>query len=162
LAIALLARYLRHITGAWRCIYAVNVVISLYLNVFVLVAQLFQKIPALKSLAPTQSEPPFVIAQLAVMALFTVLGVFAVKRLHIERLDTPVMTERCVEDRSKSNSSDRRCGGGKSPCLTLDSKPLKRRLPNLALISLGCTFGQAPLRSKRARAEDRVRKLLGS
>src|SRR5258707_13099560 len=54
LAIAQLARYLRHLTCAWRWIYAVNVVISLYLNVFVLVAQEFQKIPALKPFAPTQ------------------------------------------------------------------------------------------------------------
>jgi hypothetical protein len=88
LAIARRARYLRHLTDAWRWIYAVNVVISLYLNVFVLVAQLFQKIPALKSLALTQSEPPFLIAQLAVMALFIALGIFAVKRFHVERLDT--------------------------------------------------------------------------
>jgi hypothetical protein len=86
LAIALVARYIRHLTGAWRWIYAVNVVISLYLNVFVLVAQLFQKIPALKSLAPTQSEPPFLIAQLVVMALLIVLGIIAVKRSHIQRL----------------------------------------------------------------------------
>jgi hypothetical protein len=88
LAIAFVARYIRHLTSAWRWIYAVNVVIGLYLNVFVLVAQLFQKIPALKSLAPTQSEPPFLIAQLVVMALFIVLGIFAVKRFHVQRLGT--------------------------------------------------------------------------
>jgi uncharacterized membrane protein SirB2 len=88
LAIALVARYIRHLTGAWRWIYAVNVVISLYLNVFVLVAQLFQKIPALTSLAPTQSEPPFLIAQLVVMALFIVLGIFAVNRFHVQRRGT--------------------------------------------------------------------------
>ena len=79
---AILARYARHLTGAWRWIYAVNVVIGLYLNVFVLVAQVFQKVPALKAMAPTQSEPPFVVAQLVVMALFVVLGIFAVKRFH--------------------------------------------------------------------------------
>jgi hypothetical protein len=88
LAIALVARYLRHLTGAWRWIYAVNVVISLYLNVFVLIAQLFQKIPALKALAPTQSEPPFLITQLVVLALFIVLGIFAAKRFHVGRLGT--------------------------------------------------------------------------
>jgi MFS family permease len=88
LVIALVARYIRHLTGAWRWIYAVNVVISLYLNVFVLIAQLFQKIPALKAVAPTQSEPPFLITQLVVMALFIVLGIFAVKRFHVERLGT--------------------------------------------------------------------------
>jgi hypothetical protein len=88
LVIALAARYIRHLTGAWRWIYAVNVVISLYLNVFVLIAQLFQKIPALKALAPTQSEPPFLITQLVVLALFIVLGIFAAKRFHVGRLGT--------------------------------------------------------------------------
>jgi hypothetical protein len=88
LVIALVARYIRHLTGAWCWIYAVNVVISLYLNVFVLIAQLFQKIPALKALAPTQSEPPFLITQLVVLALFIVLGIFAAKRFHVGRLGT--------------------------------------------------------------------------
>jgi hypothetical protein len=88
LAIALVARYIRHLTGAWRWIYAVNVVISLYLNVFVLIAQLFQKIPALKAMAPTQSEPPFLITQLVVMALFIVLGIFAVIKFHVEHVGT--------------------------------------------------------------------------
>ncbi len=88
LAIALVARYIRHLTGAWRWIYAVNVVISLYLNVFVLIAQLFQKIPALKAMAPTQSEPPFLITQLVVMAVFIVLGIFAVRKFHVEHVGT--------------------------------------------------------------------------
>ena len=80
LGIAILARYARHLTGAWRWIYTVNVVIGLYLNVFVLVAQVFLKVPALKAMAPTQSEAPFVVAQVVVMALFVVLGILAVKR----------------------------------------------------------------------------------
>jgi hypothetical protein len=80
--LAILARYARHLTGAWRWIYTVNVVIGLYLNVFVLVAQVFQKVPALKAMAPTQSEAPFVVAQVVVMALFVVLGILAVKRFH--------------------------------------------------------------------------------
>jgi hypothetical protein len=88
LALALWARYRRSLTGAWRWIYAVNIVISLYLNMFVLVAQLFEKVPALKVLAPTQSEPPFLITQLVVMALFIVLGIFAVKRFHVGQLGT--------------------------------------------------------------------------
>lgn len=82
LAIAILARYARHLTGAWGWIYAVSAVIGLYLNVFVLVAQAFLKVPALKAMAPTQSEPPFLVAQLVVMALFVVLGILAVKRFH--------------------------------------------------------------------------------
>jgi len=84
LALAILARYARHLTGAWRWIYAVNAVVALYLNVFVLVAQAFQKVPVLKAMAPTQSEAPFLGAQLVVMALFIVLGIFAVKRFHAE------------------------------------------------------------------------------
>ena len=82
LTVAILARYVRHLTGAWRWIYAVNVVVGLYLNFFVFVAQAFQKVPALKAMAPTQSEAPFVITQLVVMALFVALGIFAVKGFH--------------------------------------------------------------------------------
>jgi len=84
LAIAILARYARHLVGAWRWIYAVNAVVALYLNVFILIAQLFQKVPALKAMAPTQSEAPFLVTQLVVMALFVVLGIFAAKRFHVE------------------------------------------------------------------------------
>jgi hypothetical protein len=80
LAIALVARYAFHLAGKWRWIYAVTAVMALYLNVFVLIVQSFLKIPALKAMAPTQSEPPFLIAQVTVMLLFIVLGVFAVKR----------------------------------------------------------------------------------
>jgi hypothetical protein len=64
----------------WRKTYVITAVIALYLNVFVLVAQLFMKVPALKALAPTQSEPPFQIAQLIVLVLFLVLGILAVKK----------------------------------------------------------------------------------
>jgi hypothetical protein len=85
LAIAILARYGLHMAGAWRWIYVVTAVMSLYLNVFVLVVQGFEKLPALKALAPTQSEPPFLVAQLLVLALFIVLGIFAVKKFHPER-----------------------------------------------------------------------------
>jgi flagellar biogenesis protein FliO len=60
----------------------VGAVIALYLNVFVLTVQLFEKVPALKALAPTQSEPPFLVAQLVVMALFILFAILAVKRFH--------------------------------------------------------------------------------
>jgi hypothetical protein len=53
-------------------------VLALYLNSFVGVIQAFLKVPALNRMAPTQSEPPFVVAQLMVMALFVVLGILAV------------------------------------------------------------------------------------
>jgi hypothetical protein len=75
LAIAILARYAYHLAGAWRWIYVVTAVISLYLNFFVLIAQAFLKVPALKALAPTGSEPPFLVAQVAGLILFVVLGI---------------------------------------------------------------------------------------
>jgi hypothetical protein len=79
LAIAILARYSRHLAGGWRRTYVISSVIALYLNVFVLVVQLFEKVPALNAMAPTQSEPPFKITQVVVMAIFAVLGIFAAK-----------------------------------------------------------------------------------
>jgi hypothetical protein len=82
LAIALAALYLYHLRGAWRWIYVVCAVVALYFNCFVAVVQAFQKIPAVHALAPTQAEPPFLIAQLAVLAIFVVLGLLAVKRFH--------------------------------------------------------------------------------
>jgi len=80
LAIAIRAHSRLQLPGAWRRTYVVTAVIALYLNVFVLIAQLFMKVPPLKALAPTQSEPPFQVTQLAVLVLFIVLGTLAVKK----------------------------------------------------------------------------------
>jgi len=88
LAIATLARYALHLAGVWRGIYVVCAVLALYLNSFVAVVQSFLKVPALKALAPTQKEPPFLLAQLAVMTIFIVLGILAVKKFHVERVAT--------------------------------------------------------------------------
>jgi hypothetical protein len=85
LAIAIPARYAFHLAGAWRQTYVITTVIAFYFNFFVLVVQLYQKVPALKALAPTQSEPPFVIAQVASLALFVAFGVVAAIRFHTER-----------------------------------------------------------------------------
>jgi hypothetical protein len=85
LAFTLPALYVFRLSGAWRWIYVVGAVLSLYLNVFVLVVQLFQKVPALHALAPTRKEPPFTLAQGAVLLLFVVLGILAVIRFHPER-----------------------------------------------------------------------------
>ncbi len=82
LAITLVARYGLHMSGAWRWIYVVTASVALYFNVFVFVVQSFEKVSALRALAPTQKEPPFAIAQLLVLALFVVLTAFAVKRFH--------------------------------------------------------------------------------
>jgi hypothetical protein len=80
LAIAIYARYGRHMAGTWRKVYVVAATIALYLNVFVLVVQLFRRVPLLNELAPTQSEPPFAVAQLAVLVLLIILGTLAVRR----------------------------------------------------------------------------------
>jgi hypothetical protein len=90
LAVALVARYSFHMSGAWRWIYVVSSMLALYFNVFVLVAQAFQKVPALKALAPTQSEPPFLVTQLIVLALFFVLTIVAAIRFRIGPLHTAV------------------------------------------------------------------------
>jgi len=82
LALALLGLYGFRLAGAWRWIYVVSAVIALYLNVFVLVVQSFQKLAFLQPLAPTQSEPPFQIAQGIVLLLFIVGGIVAVRRFH--------------------------------------------------------------------------------
>ena len=82
LAAAILALYVYHLAGFWRWVYIVGATMALYLNVFVAVVQAFQKLPFLQPLAPTQSEPPFLIAQIAVLAIFVVLGFLALKRFH--------------------------------------------------------------------------------
>jgi hypothetical protein len=74
LAIVIVARYWKHLAGAWHGAYVVGAVLALYLNVFVLLVQLFRRLPALIVAAPTQKEPPFLVTQLVVLALFIWLG----------------------------------------------------------------------------------------
>ncbi|MDR3495560.1 MAG: hypothetical protein P4L82_13265 [Ancalomicrobiaceae bacterium] len=80
LAAVLAAAYVFHFAGPWRWVYAVGIVVALYFDVFVLVAQLFQKVHALKALAPTGSEPPFAIVQLIVLVAFVYLGYLSFRR----------------------------------------------------------------------------------
>jgi hypothetical protein len=82
LAIAIVARYVQQLAGGWRRTYTITAVIALYLNCFVLVVQSFLKVPALHALAPEGKEPPFLVAQLIVMAIFIGLGVGAAKKFH--------------------------------------------------------------------------------
>ena len=82
LVVALLALYLHRLAGAWRAVYVVCALTALYLNCFVLVAQAFQKVPALRALAPQGSEPPFALTQLSLLAAFLALGFFANRRFH--------------------------------------------------------------------------------
>jgi len=70
LAVALLALYVFQANGAWRWIYVVTALFALYLNVFVLVVQAFQKIAFLHPLAPNGSEPPFLVAQTILLLTF--------------------------------------------------------------------------------------------
>jgi hypothetical protein len=79
---AILARYAFHLSGHWRAAYVVTSVIALWFNVFVLIVQLFEKVPALHALAPTQAASPFKITQILVLAVFIVLGARAVRKFH--------------------------------------------------------------------------------
>jgi len=83
LAPCFFARYRRHLIGHWRLVYVITAMIALYLNVFVLIAQSFQKIPALHALAPTQSEPPFLLSEVVVMVIFIALAIAAAIRFRI-------------------------------------------------------------------------------
>ncbi len=80
LAIAYWARSRWLASQRLRRTYLSTMVIALYFNVFVLIVQSFQKVPALKALAPTQKEPPFQLTQGVVLLLFIVLGILSVRR----------------------------------------------------------------------------------
>ena len=79
---AILALYAFHLAGAWRWVYVGGAVVALYFNVFVLIVQAFQKIAPLHALAPTQTEPPFVIVQAAALLFFLALGIVSIRRFH--------------------------------------------------------------------------------
>ncbi len=80
LTLATVSRYKFRLEGRWLKVYVVNIVISVYINVFVLVVQAFQKIPALHALAPTQTEQPFKITQTAVILAFIAMGIQAFRK----------------------------------------------------------------------------------
>ena len=82
LAVCLYARYGKRMAGSWRTAYVLTAVAALYFNVFVLVAQLFLKVPALHELAPKGNEPPFAVAQAAVLVAFLAAGILAMRRFH--------------------------------------------------------------------------------
>jgi len=85
LAGCLAARYWLKLARGWRTTYVVTAVVAIYLNVFVLVVQLFAKTPALIQLAPTQQEAPFALTQAAILGLFVWLGWAAVRGFRLER-----------------------------------------------------------------------------
>lgn len=88
LALALFALYRRHLEGGWRPTYVITAMMALYLNVFVLVVQLFRRVPALNALAPTQTEPAFKITQLVVLLVFVAITVLAATKFRHARLRT--------------------------------------------------------------------------
>ncbi len=90
LTVAIYALYGKHLSGGWRQAYAVNAMIALYFNVFVLIAQLFMKVPALKALAPTQTEAPFKEAQLAALVAFVVLTILAAIKFRSEPVKSAI------------------------------------------------------------------------
>jgi hypothetical protein len=82
LAITVIALYFLHLTGIWRWIYVIAAMVAIYLNAFVGVIQSFEKIGFLNALEPHQTEPPFIVAQVVVLAIFVVLGFGALRRFH--------------------------------------------------------------------------------
>ena len=80
LAVAIYALRSRRLAGVWRKIYVFSAVMALYLNVFVAIVQSFLKIPPLRNLAPTQTEPPFKVTQLIVLVAFVALAIVAAIR----------------------------------------------------------------------------------
>lgn len=84
LAVAIYGRYAARLAGGWRKTYVVTAITALYLNVFVLVVQAFLKVPALKALAPTQSEPPFAVTQGFVLLAFIALTVLAAIKFRVQ------------------------------------------------------------------------------
>jgi hypothetical protein len=82
LAIACIALYAMKLSGAWRWIYVLTAIISLYLNVFVLITQSFLKVGPLHALAPSvpPSEPPFAVVQGIVLLFFVIVIIGAVRR----------------------------------------------------------------------------------
>ena len=83
LAAVIYARYSAHLADGWRLTYVIGAIFAQYLNVFVLVVQMFQKIPALNKFAPKQKEPPFAVTQLIVLIAFIALGIMAARNFHI-------------------------------------------------------------------------------
>jgi hypothetical protein len=82
LAIAVISLYVFSLAGAWRWIYICSALVALYLNCFVGVIQAFGKLEFLRALAPTQTEPPFVVAQVALLIAFIAFGFFSIRSFH--------------------------------------------------------------------------------
>ncbi len=91
LAPTIVALYVRQLAGAWRWVYIIGALFALYLNAFVGVVQGFGKIAVLHALAPNGNEPPFVIAQLAVLAAFVWIGIAALRKFRLPAAIAPAL-----------------------------------------------------------------------
>ncbi|MET0280044.1 MAG: hypothetical protein ABW278_02810 [Steroidobacteraceae bacterium] len=80
LAVALVAIYVKHLQGRWGPTYAFMAILALYLNVFVLIAQSFQKIGTLRALAPAGTGPTLAIVHALVLLAFVALGFRVMRR----------------------------------------------------------------------------------
>jgi hypothetical protein len=80
LLVAMIGYYGKRLTGGWRARYVITVAVALWFNVFILIVQSFEKIAALKEIAPTQASPPFGIAQLCALVLLIILTTLAFRR----------------------------------------------------------------------------------
>ncbi|MGA2850832.1 MAG: hypothetical protein ABSE46_17675 [Terracidiphilus sp.] len=82
LVLAIYALYVNKLAGDWRATYVVSACVALYFNFFVLVAQAFDKVKVLHSIAPSQTSPGFGIAQAVLLLLFILLTTRSIKKFH--------------------------------------------------------------------------------
>lgn len=77
-----LALYRHRLAGNWRWIYAAGATALLYLNMVILVLQLFAKIAFLRALVSGPSDPLFVAVQAVLLAVFMLLTRSAINRFN--------------------------------------------------------------------------------
>ena len=83
MAVTIYALYSKRLNGFWRALYVASAVFAFYLNAFVAIVQAFLKIPALTPLAPTQSELPFIVAQVVLLILVVAAAIVGTKRFRM-------------------------------------------------------------------------------
>jgi hypothetical protein len=76
----LLGLYVFAMRGWWYPLGVGGAVAAFYLNAVMATVQAFEKIPALRALAPTPTEAPFLIAQAVLLLTFIGIGAAAIRR----------------------------------------------------------------------------------